>query len=62
MRRITLKVQSLGGPIWASDDAFKRAMRIRDRQAVMDVSAATIGVILSLSTTFMLHALHGSLS
>jgi hypothetical protein len=40
MRRITLKVQSLGGPIWASDDAFKRAMRIRDRQAVMDVSIA----------------------
>ena len=36
MRRITLKVQSLGGKIWSSDDAFKRAMRIRNAQAVMD--------------------------
>ena len=33
--RITLKIQHLHGKVWASDDSFKRAMRVRG-PAVMD--------------------------
>ena len=28
MKKITLKIQSIGGKIWVSDDAFKRCMRV----------------------------------
>ena len=29
MKKITLKIQSIGGKIWVSDDAFKRCMRVQ---------------------------------